>query len=542
MFYDAFFRRYGVRLPQHLMSPIVATLDKFEFPRGSVYHFHNHDSSQFGPDVNDFYLRDFPKAILMDHIVKLDDERGAPRIVSQAILPYIKEYHNKHRKYRYTRDMIETPRDENILMILNYNFLNKMYRYTRSMFSEYYKWWNTEATVWKKVNDAAVATKRQQYVFVNLPVNLPSTGSLNTYSKDFNPSILKYFDSPESLFILEMWKWLSLDKRSESTMAKIEPEQMSKVNIVFKEGSSWCMVNLGVLGEWRTLPDDVSSPGKKINMTPMEMQKRFLRMLMSLMSTRAIPIDPEDQQKQAIDELLDSPEQIALNEETHREKAERILANIDDDLHNLKIIEDRTVTINETVVDPTVKKVKTGNVSAEVFHKDETADGAIIAICDKQADNGLLTASVYRNLVASAKSYEKIKAPDGKSTLAEFIKIPAEDLVISESPTIPDIPTVVDKSMLKSSLMEFDAKYVSKVLAKDVAAMVVNIQKAGVILSDYNVEKVVDILGDSEIHTMRVRPVEGVSSTLRFKLPVVNDEGIVTYNGTKYTLRKQRGD
>jgi hypothetical protein len=542
MFYDAFYRHYGVRLPQHLMSPIVASLDKFEFPRGSVYHFHNHDSSQHGPDVNDFYLREFAKSILMDHVVKLDSERGAPRMVSQAILPYVKEYHSKHRKYRYTKDMIQTPRDEGMLMIVNYNFLNKMYRYTRSMFAEYYKWWNTEFTVWKHVNDSAAVTKRQQFVFFNLPQILPSVGSLNTYTKDFNASLLKYFDTPESLVILELWKWMSLDHRNDSTMASILPENMSKVNLVFKEGSCWCMVNLGVLNEWRTLPDDVSNPGKKVNITPMEMQKRFLRMLMSLMSTRAIPVDPDDEQKQNEDEVLDSPEQLALNEETHREKAVRILENIDEDLHSLKVIEDRVITINEEAAVPAAKKTKLGNVSAEVFHKEETTDGAIIAICDRLADNGLLTASVYRNLVASAKSYEKIKSPDGKTTLGEFIKITPEDLKIGKSSSIPDKSTIIDKSMLKSSLLDFDSRYVKNILAKDVAAMVVNVQKAGVILSDYNVEKITDILGDSELHTIRVRPVEGVSATLKFRLPSVDEEGIVTYNNNRYTLRKQRGD
>jgi hypothetical protein len=101
---------------------------------------------------------------------------------------------------------------------------------------------------------------------------------------------------------------------------------------------------------------------------------------------------------------------------------------------------------------------------------------------------------------------------------------------------------VLDKSMLKSSLIDFDKKYIQEVLAKDVSSMVLNVQKAGIALTGYKVEKVNDILGGYEMHSLKLNPVIGQQSTLRFKIPIVNEDGNYISNGVKYRLRKQRGD
>ena len=72
--------------------------------------------------------------------------------------------------------------------------------------------------------------------------------------------------------------------------------------------------------------------------------------------------------------------------------------------------------------------------------------------------------------------------------------------------------------------------------------MVVNTQKAGFAITKYEVEKVEDALSCYEQHSVRISPIEGTPSTIRFKLPVVDDEGVYKSNGISYRLRKQRSD
>jgi hypothetical protein len=536
---DMFYRRHGVRLPQHLMTPVISTLDKFEFPRNSLLNYLTLDGVRSGPASDDYFFRLITKQILMDHVLELSDSKGTPRKVNLSVLPYVKEYHTRNRRFRYVKDVNSITRDEMTLLVLNFDFIPKLYRYVRSTFSEYYKWWNIQKTLWNTVNVSASSSSRQQYIFTDLPKILPSVTSLNNYSKITNSTLIKVFPSSESLFILELWKWLSVDSRDSGVMAGLDKNNLSKINIVFKESGSWLMINLGVLESWRYDQDNENpeSKAQKVKIAPAQLQKRLLFTLMSLMAVRTSPVDPDQETEVEEKKALDTPQEVEQDEESRLEKADRFLEKLESNLEDLEKIEEKSIV----ELQPNIVKAQTQSVIKD-FHTEVSNEGSVIAICDKLAEDGLLTAAVYKNLTTSAGNYKKILAPDGKSTLEEFIKISPEDLTISASKAIPDIKTVIDKSMLKSSLLNFDQDYINKVLAKDIASMVVNVQKGGVILSNYTVEKQQDMLGNYENHIIRVRPVEGVASTLRFKLPSVDEDGLIKYNGTKYKLRKQRGD
>jgi hypothetical protein len=79
-------------------------------------------------------------------------------------------------------------------------------------------------------------------------------------------------------------------------------------------------------------------------------------------------------------------------------------------------------------------------------------------------------------------------------------------------------------------------------LPKHTTSMVTHLQKAGVAVTDYQVELTEDILGAYEDHTVKIVPVEGAPSTLKFKIPRISEDGTFTSSGTSYRMRKQRGD
>lgn len=539
--YDIFFRRFGVRLPQHLMAPTISTLDKFQFPKNSLYHNLTFDGVRVGPSADDFVYRNVPKQVMMAHVLALGDTKGNPRKVGASVIPYINEYHSRNRKFRNIKSIDKIGKDETFLNVLNYGFLPKMYRYIRSMYTVYYKWWNLQKTMWLSANAAAEVSNRQQFFFVSLPKHLPSISTLNKYSTELNSTMAKIFSTPESLFLLEIWKWLSEENRDDSVLSGIQPEVLPLINIVFQEGNNWIMVNLGVLNSWRYV-EDPENPvtTQKVKLDPINLQKRFLRLLMGLMALRNAPVDAEEQSEAAEIAVVTgtTDEGREHDEETRLEEANRKLDTLDSDLAELETLEKHVSVELQSIKAPS----STGSVDLSDFHREEPLEGAVIAECDKLADDGVITMPVYRNLVAASKNYKSLIAPDGETTLEKYIDIQPKEIEIAESPVLNDIPTVLDKSMLKSSLFKFDEHYIEHILPKDVASMVVNIQKAGVVLSNYNVEKEDDILGGYEIHTLRVRPVEGTASTLRFKLPKVDPDGVVMYNGNKYRMRKQRGD
>lgn len=570
--YDIFYRHSGVRLPQHLMTPIINPIDKFEFPKNALYNSISFDGIRTAPANDEYLFRSIKKQILIDHITTLTSFDGNPRKINTPILPYIREFHVHNRRFKYSKGMVGIDRDQNTLMVTNYDFAHKLYRYARNRLTEAYKWHNLNKTMCDTMEEHANVSQRQQFVISDLPKILPSVQSLVTYSKLFNSNYLKLFPTPEAMFILDIWKWLGEDTRVDSNLSSISLKNLNKINIVYKDSGKWIMFNLGVLNNWRSSGNedetDLEAP-KKDQIRPLDLQKRFLRMLMSLMHVRnEIPLDQvesaevdstngtselaptEPGENTAIDPVLEENlinGVVVEDDESKTHAANRLLASIDDDLKQLEVIENiKTAGLIEDETDengvPIELTREESNVSIADFHKEILPEDAIIKICNRQADDGIITAAVFRNLVTAATTYKTIPAPKGEGTLETFIQIPQEHLTINESDPIKAIDTVIDKSMLKSSLLSFDERYVSNVLSKDVAGMVVNIQKAGVILNDYKVEKFSEVLGDYEMHTMRVRPVEGVSSVLRFKVPTVSDEGTITYNGNKYRLRKQRGD
>ena len=582
-FYNVFYKRFGLRVPQQLMTPVVSTIDKFEFPKNSLYHFIAFDNVHYGPQPDDYLFRLVTKQILMDHVVELTEFKGTPKKVSAQILPYIREYHIKNRRFRYIKDVLATSRDENTLLIVNYGFVLKAYRYIRSIYAEYFKWWNIQKTVWKNINDAANENDRQQFVFFNLPKTLPSVATLRLYTTVFNQQMVKIFNNPESLFLLELWKWLDPDARAESIIGQVEDKNLFKINIVCQDGGKWMMFNLGVLNDWRYIANGEGNSNQKVKIDPVQLQRQFLRSMMSFMSHRSIPED----EVQVIDEepvivkknntdvdFIDESEPVEVNndgnilfepikeikeiklvdideidkeiiEDSKTDISQKLLDSLDEDLKELEVIENR-ILVKEEEAKTNVVKQKSftdDEIDLSMIEKEVTPEENVIKYCDEMAEDGLISASEYKNLIKQSTLYKTIKSPfKDDVTLNDYAQIDPSEIAIETSSEMKDFSPVIDKTMLKSSLLDFDERYIKEILHKDVSGMMINTQKAGVILSNYEVEKIDDIMGDYEIHRLRVRPIQGTASTVIFKLPVVNDDGNFVNNGNKYSMRKMRGD
>lgn len=277
---------------------------------------------------------------------------------------------------------------------------------------------------------------------------------------------------------------------------------------------------------------------------------------------------------------------VAINEPdeySSNKTYQRYLANLDKDLAQLDIIdgdktvqntatvddqEDEVIADNELAVQIKTKaeaerektktlrvldKASSDDISTFVDPKDfvkEIASGdvikeALVTTLNKRADAGLMDGAEYRRKLKLIDSYKLIPSPAPGVPLSDFIKYDVKDLKINESDsdaTLSDVAALLDKSMLKSTLKEYDKKYITEFLDKDIANVAMSTQKAGFMVTDYEVEKQEDVTGRYEVHTMRVTPIVGKASTLRFKLPSVDEDGSYTSGGVKYHLRKQRID
>lgn len=416
------------------------------------------------------------------------------------------------------------------------------------------------------------------------------------YRSTISQKDLKIFNSDEGLNLLELWKWLGPDRDS-SMLAKVPFGKLNRINLIFYESGKWFVLNLGLINSWRvaTASELADNPNANVKgIEPKQMQLRFLRMLMSLFQVRTTvnaevteivngikpeedagtdedltKLDSSDAEQDEDVSVSDSkgatlkinfvphtgtknsstaatpsdPQPLSVahpDEDAPTESGDDILH--DDELDK-KLLADlaELEVISEVVSKEPQEDTPSTNI-VTVIHESDTLEKGVMKVCDHLADNGLISGAQYRNFATLAGTFRHITSPDGKTTLAEYIDIPAETLKIPQSTPIVEIPTVLDKSMLKSSLQHFDEHYIKHVMRRDMAAMTMHIQHAGVAVTSYDVERIEDVMGTYDSYAVRLVPVEGVSSTMRFKVPVVNEDGTYFANGVKYSLRKQIGD
>lgn len=167
---------------------------------------------------------------------------------------------------------------------------------------------------------------------------------------------------------------------------------------------------------------------------------------------------------------------------------------------------------------------------------------AIESQCMELAEAGLLTkAEVNRKLKLAAK-FKEIPNPAGEGTLEDLVKVTEDDVNNLSEGKIPDSKFVVDKSMLKSSLKDFDKNYANNLLEKDIANMVMALQDVGIAVANYKIKETKDAVNDVVEYSISVEPVVGKPSTITFKIPKVREDGTILVGSTKSKLVPQRGD
>lgn len=590
---QVFYKTYGVRNVNELAKPRLFELAQFEFPMRSVLHYATYDSIESGPPGDYALFNKIAKPIYFKAVTEITAFNGSPRLQNINVLDLLKDYRNSNRRMKMLQGEISSVIDPNTLVVLDYCILNKHYRYARNLFTDYHRWKNIFTTVVDTLVSSLSSPQTHHYLPLSIPELIPSLNQLDQAALNINQATLKVFKDNNSFVLLELWKWLDPKTTNDSLFSKIPVNKLHLVDFVYIKRNKWCTVNLGVINSFRMVNYDNLSPENtpvlisRVKLEFKQIQKRILSMFMTLEAGSIITVDtPEDlkltrneTQEQAqsqvdlytadddeeqsqtqapapVTSTATDDEKIPTDAElaAKQEKANQLLTIEDDDdedvvsekirLQDMELDQqiDQLNEINERK-EKALQEQENATIYDVLNEKEPELDKVIEGLCDKLADNNMLTAGEYKRFMRLAGSYKTIIAKDGKSTLEQYVKIPPEDLVVEDKVNIPDSDAIVDKTMLRSSLESFTSDYVKKdIIGKDSASMVMAIQRAGLIVTDYKVETYESILGAEEEHTVRIVPVEGVPSTIRFKVPVINSDGTFKSAGVLYRSRMQIGD
>lgn len=587
LIYQQYYRRFGVRRLQSLLAPTLIELT--ELPRNCLVHYAI-DPVNPDIDISKFYLRNYSKRILVDYIDSYMGIKGTPKRRPLQVKNLVKDWLIQHKQFKYLIGHYKINNDVLTLLINNYNYLHQLYRYVDLPLTPYYKFWNIHDTLWHTVNNIADQCSREQFVFLSIPDQLPSFTFLNMFSTRINPSMLKLFDTDEKLMLLELWKWLNPDTRDTSIMNQLDKKNYSKVTLVLvNKNNQSLLINLAYLNSWIEGQDNQTEFKSVTQIKPLQLSKVFLRTLMLSHSVDTetltdvnvtTPLDEADQQeKQLMEEETDEflSEHNAAEEEpmddsalasgiqkmpkkpladySEDEQSDSLanqLTNIDDDIKLLDVINNKQlmnkgIKLNhngeEVIIDKEIDRSTPEEVQAK-FLQPKSVNDSLTQLINEQAEIGSITANDYRNLIKEINSFDSKKDPYGSNkTRLEASTIKPEELAINQNKTqLADIDVVLDKGMLQSSLMSYHSDYIANVLKKDVLNMTAGIQKSGVVIKNHEMEVNTSILGSYEIHTLELKPVNGASSIIRFRLPVIKEDATYEAGGNKYILRSQRVD
>lgn len=589
--YPQFYRQFGIRVPAQLQSFKFKPLEQLVLPQRSVYHVLPSSPEEVQVDPNDYLLAKHPASIYCEYPIDLVGKDGGPTKNAVNGTSLKRRLETSNRRLMRIRKFEQVERQPTSLLVYGYGALGRLYRYRPFWLNSYYRWRNMFATFVAQAGALARQSERQQFVTIQLPLNFPKIAVLKRAATAFTRNMLEEFASPESYFLLELWKWAGPD-RQKSVMGSWSREQMERINFVFMDSERVAVVNLGLLDEFRDryvkgeLDTEAAGGGDQSNERATELfQRRLLMFTVKMAQLRSVtgaalaendsqaddnaPTEglgiakqgdyadalkrEQVQEKEAeTTDLLRGmgfsktaavEEGAELDEETSEEDPSERIEELfredkkevsDDDLFNDNVFDQ---AIPKTELDEEVQTVR----PIIPYATDPTA--GVRAKADELLEQGAISVAEHRRYLRLAENYKtKIKMPNGQ-TLEEFVKVTPEMLAINpEECTFADNPAVSDKSMLKSSLVQFDQKYVQQVMERDIAAMVLAQQAQGAIIEDFRVERVMDAVNKSNVYVVKIVPVPGKPSTLRFPIPVVEKDGVWVANGKRYNLRKQRGD
>lgn len=557
--YNAFYKQYGVMRSNQIVFPRVFTLDKLAFPLNSLFHFLDYREDVKGPDASLPYLKNQQKgSIIIDHAEQLHTSqlnmsKGVmSRRVDRFSISQVQDYQKKHKEFRYLREPWKKDDNPQHLLLLNYNFPVDQYQYSDVPLAEYQRWADLEQTLWDEAKIVAESSERQQYRILTVPDVLPSVSTLNTHAKAVTPNTLKILDQPEKWFILELWKWVG-QLNGTTWWQDWKAKDLNKINLIFQHQGKWFVINMGY---WHSFFEEAKKEDHNalntadLHFKPIQLQKYMVRMLMQVQG-QAVVADSDAIRTTDIEESIQAEvktgtihEEVVVNDEESVDKDLSVLETIEKRAIEQKLSSGTSHTQLAQGDDEATLAENHKKLLAEI-HQEFPVIEQLKAQIEEQAEYGLMSAADYRALMRTAIAYADSEEPYGSgSKIDAFTVIDTEALKIKpDEITLPETQGVVDPSMLQSSVQVLDKKYIGgKFLQKDIVNAVSHIQKAGIVIQNHDIEIISDATGAYEQHRVKLKPIDGNTSVLNFRIPVIDEEGEFTSGGIKYRARRQKVD
>ncbi len=262
-------------------------------------------------------------------------------------------------------------------------------------------------------------------------------------------------------------------------------------------------------------------------------------------------LDSEDDPLEDSPELDETPEEVEIDHETKPTTTLDKKINLDE--VEISYTPPPNSELEPTVLviekDPLEKEHGTLNVdernASGIEVEPETGDpliDEIAKIAKEMVEVGAISPRTYENTIEQSRRYLSLEDPYGTNKpLGEAMIIKPKNLEIPQGKLLK-ASGVSDDSMAFEVHRKMKQQYIKKVLPKDIMNAIVSVQKQGVIVMDIKSEVHTDALNSYREFSVSLKPIRGKQSTVRFRIPEIDDNGRFIANGVEYSQRTQVGD
>lgn len=537
--YDHFYKEHGIRLIRDFLEPVVWKSDIIVYPVNTVLILGN-DSLVVTPPTTEYpYLHNLhkPRVYVMSKY-PTEPTFGHVKLKHDNTKKLIKDFKKSEPSFHYAIPGTKLTIPARSELLISLGGVNNAYRYTPHPLNIYYVWANHMTALAEYATIKRSGLDRHKFIILNLPYVIPKREYISKYIGEPSRATLNHFGTGSDFNILELFRFVSKDHKELSILAKTIPENEFKyVDIVLNINAKMVILNLATLASITDAHELTTKLKKYPFNTAMKILYVFLNRVIeaSPIIHRVSDVNIETYNMSEVDVEVDN------------------VADIDDIIKS-DVDENKKEPVQETIsedVDTAVANIDTSSAEEDVI-TDEDIDKAtdlhdtthLKATITAFKDNKFITKAAHDKLILTLDEQESKPSPymDG-TTLKDTITQSMEDVLIdTKEQTITNTSSTLSDKPHRDVLKDVDKKYIEKSLRKDILSTMYSIQRAGVIITDHAIKRETSVLGDVEEHTMSLTTPSGDKSTIKLKLPVVDKSGVMSLNGNRYVMRRQRAD
>lgn len=569
--FNSQYNKAGITLIRHFLEPRIINSSTYFFPDDSKFFWFKPSDGIEKLDRGLPYLNKVKKA----NVVTLTKFTQQAEGVSRRNEDLVTEAYNRlvkgDKKLKFLKpDVMDTGKD---LTILNYGILNFVHDYVPDLNNRVWKYTN----VFKRMLEDLKTTTSNRFILFEMPNKLPSMSELDTFANRLVAANITKLSDYTYFNLIELWKFLTPTLKDKSLLNGISNPKLKNTTLVLSMETKIVLINLSwlfnTIAEYRDAKYVVNTEqiyldfynllkGESINLEDLNTTKQYpadvIRrciyiLIYQLVHGKSVDInklkeETKDLDEKAVNTLLTKMKknnkidlQTVLDEYIIEENSDVIELDKDTEIAEdgfdfAKLEEDEAKVATATAgVFESIEELK------KYKAKDDARMKAIREL-EYLRENKLISTANYKKFLQALDNQDKIINPySGEGEISNILDYDTDDFVIKDTDTqIANSVILFDKAASEDTNGASIKKYIMEQYHKDIVRAVYGLQQNNIIILNYKINHLENIMGASEEHEIEVMNLNGKKTTLRFEIPYIDEDGVFSVSSNKYRIRMLR--